>query len=444
MKKIFRVILVIIIMAAGAWWFITWRNSSAPVEHSEPVEHTVELGSIVQTVESSGVVAANLEVEIKCKASGEVINLPCDISDTVAEGDLLVELDPVDELRNVEIAQVSLQQSRANLEKAGRNLMIAENDLATARERAELDLETARLRADDERSKAERIRELFENGFAGEEENESAETAAQTAEAAVEQALIALEDLNSDEAALELRRQDVLLAEANMESARISLSIANQRLDDTKVYAPMDGVVTERQVQIGQIISSGISNTGGGTTTMVISDLTRIFVLAAVDESDIGRISPDQRVTITADAYPGMVFDGSVQRIAQKGTNVSNVVTFEVKIEVNSAMKHLLMPEMTANVEIIIVDKSDVITVPVNAVSRGEDGHYVTVKLADGGTESRLVEVGINNGALIEITGGLSEGEIILIDESSAFSQWRNDGSSGGRPAGGLGGTRPH
>jgi len=441
MKKFSRfiIILIIIIIAATVWYFKRPGNGEGD-DVPQLVELEIEPGRIAQTVESTGSVAANLEVEIKCKASGEILDLPFDVSDVVSEGDLIVTLDPVDEQRNVEISQVSLTQSQANLTKARQNLSIAEDNLITARERAELDLATATLRAEDARASADRIQELYENGFAGDEEYEAAITAAETAEANVAQAILSLEDLDTDEAALELRRQDVRLAEAGLESSRISLSIANQRLDDTRVYSPMDGVVTQRSVQIGQIISSGISNTGGGTPVMVLSDMSRLFVLASVDESDIGTVVAGQRVAITADAFPGQVFDGVVDRIAQKGENMQNVVTFEVKIEVTSENLNILKPEMTANVEIFTIEKDNVITVPINAVARSHGSQTVQVVKSDGTTEERVVETGINNGTSLEITSGLNVGDVILIHEGSMSSRWRTEGGAPSHGGMGFGG----
>ena len=147
----------------------------------------------------------------------------------------------------------------------------------------------------------------------------------------------------------------------------MSLDLARQRLTETRVVSPVDGVVTQRAVQIGQIISSGISNVGGGTTALVVSDLSRIFVLAAVDESDIGQVRPGQRVKVTVDAYRNREFAGEVVRISPRGVNVSNVVTFEVKIEVTARDKELLRPEMTANVEILIDERPDALLAPSDA-----------------------------------------------------------------------------
>ncbi|RPI62401.1 MAG: HlyD family efflux transporter periplasmic adaptor subunit, partial [Planctomycetaceae bacterium] len=201
-------------------------------------------------------------------------------------------------------------------------------------------------------------------------------------------------------------------------------------------------VVTARNIQIGQIVSSGITNTGGGTTVMTVSDLSQIFVLAAVDESDIGKVKVGQKVITTVDAFPGKVFPGRVVRIATKGVNSSNVVTFEVKILVISPEQDLLKPEMTANVEIVCASKDSVVMVPSEAVVRKGGKSQVTVIDASGATTDRPVEVGINDGTNVEITDGLSEGETVIVRKDNGDSKWKGGQDRPMSPGRMMGGPR--
>jgi len=162
---------------------------------------------------------------------------------------------------------------------------------------------------------------------------------------------------------------------------------------------------------------------------MVLSDLSRLFILASVDESDIGKVELGQKVIITADAFPGKRFFGKIDRIATKGINVSNVVTFEVKIEVRGRNRSLLKPEMTANVEIIVAEKEDVMMVPSEVVLYKKGGHFVRVKKDDGSIEERPVQSGISNGVDIEITKGLSLDDTIIYRKGEARSRWRTEQS---------------
>jgi len=357
---------------------------------------------------------------------------------------------------------VALKSAQAKRDQAKHNLAVAEQNLGTTTQRAEAALTSAQVKAQDAADKAARMKALFEKKLASREEYDTAVTAEATArtelanaqaavkdlgaaklaieakrqdvllaEAAVESAQIAIKKLDTARLAIEVKRQDVALNAAQAESRRINLSLAKQGFDDTKVMAPMDGVVSARNVQIGQIISSAISNVGGGTTILTLADLSSIYVLATVDESDIGGVKEDQTVLVTADAFPGRRFQGKVVRIAAKGVNASNVVTFEVKIEVLGRNKALLKPEMTANVEVLIEEKENVFLVPTEAVTRRQRERIAMVVKPDGSTEERVVEVGIQDGTRVEITKGLSEGETVQVRKAEADSAWRKSAPRG-------------
>ncbi|HSH70722.1 MAG TPA: efflux RND transporter periplasmic adaptor subunit [Deferrisomatales bacterium] len=436
MKK--WVLIGVAVVAVAAAGFYLWPRSQAAKSGEPEPTATVERGAIVNTVVSDGKVVSNLDVEIKCKASGEIVRLPFDVSQTVKKGELLVELDPVDEERSVRQAEANLASAEARLVSARESLVLDQANLATDRQRAQSAIEAAGAQARDARAKADRLQELLGRKLASPEESETAETGAVQAAAALEGAKIRLEELDAAERALELGRQQIRVAEAQVQGDRVALDVARQRLANTRVEAPMDGVVTARDVQVGQIISSPISNVGGGTTVLTLSDLTRMFVLAAVDEADIGRVQVGQPARVTVDAFPGKRFGGSVVRIAPRGVNVSNVVTFEVKIEVTSAEKTLLRPEMTANIEIVAARREDALLIPADAVVRKRGKSQVTVRMADGTKEDRVVETGIGDGQQVEITAGLVEGETVLVRKGEAESKWR------GSNRGPLGMGRPH
>ncbi|MCX6999121.1 MAG: efflux RND transporter periplasmic adaptor subunit [Candidatus Sumerlaeota bacterium] len=273
-------------------------------------------------------IVPNLDVDIKCKASGQIVELPYDISDEVGSGTLILEIDPIDMARYAKQSGVKLAASQFRLIQARLNLKVAEQNLVTQRMKVDASLKSAQASYDDTKSKAERMKQLFEKKLASREDFDTAQTTAVQAQSDLENAHASSEDLKTQEISLDLKRQDISLAENQVESDKINEDLAEQQLKDTKVFSPIDGVVSARTVQVGQIISSGISNVGGGTTVLTLSDLSRIYVLASVDESDIGKVDEEQDVLITADAYPEKFFSGKVVRIATKGVNASNVVTF--------------------------------------------------------------------------------------------------------------------
>jgi HlyD family secretion protein len=449
MRRLSVVAVLAILGAAGVW---TWKGRSAPESPEAARQQTalVERGSLRTAVAASGRVVANLDVEIKAKSSGEIVRLPFDLSDSVKKGELLLELDPSDEQRRLEQAEVSLAASKARLAQARQSVANAQSQATTGKKSATASVQAARARAAEAKAKADRAKMLWEEKLISQQEYDTARSSALQAAADVEVAAARMEESAVDQGTIELRRQDVLQAEAQLQSAQVDLTLAQQRVRDTLVHAPMDGVVTAREVQIGQIISSGISNVGGGTTVLVLSDLSRLFVLASVDESDIGSIAAGQSSLITVDAFPGQRFRGRVERIAPRGVNNQNVVTFEVKIAVLGRNKDRLRPEMTANVEIVTTEKDDALLVPAAAVVRSRNERLVTVVLPDGTTEERTVETGLADATRVEVTAGLAEGESVLVPEETD-SRWRRGQSDADRArqraqrmmmSGGAGGGR--
>ena len=431
MKKILIVVLIAALAAGGGFWY--WRTRAKKSTAVAPAPTAkVERGPVRQTVSSTGKVVSNLDVEIKCKASGEVVKLPFDISQAVKKGDLLLELDPRDEQQRVRQAEATVRAAQARLINAKESLSLADEKLKTDRQRADAALTAAQARAQDTRAKADRTRELLGKKLASLEEAETAATAAAQAAAESENAATGIAELKNQERTLEQARQQIRIAEAQVDNDQVDLDLARQRLTETRVVSPLDGVVTQRAVQIGQIISSGISNVGGGTTALVVSDLSRIFVLAAVDESDIGQVRPGQRVKVTVDAFRNREFAGEVARISPRGVNVSNVVTFEVKLEVTARDKELLRPEMTANVEILIDERPDALLAPADAIFRRGGKTWVSLAGSSGAKIDREVSTGISDGRRTEILSGLTVGETVLVQ--GADSKWNGQGQRPGGP----------
>ncbi|HEX4053796.1 MAG TPA: efflux RND transporter periplasmic adaptor subunit [Tepidisphaeraceae bacterium] len=431
MTKTLTIVFVAAAVAASAGAAMVLHQRDAKTAATLPTDSYTAAATrsdIVEAVSATGPVASNLDVQIKCRAYGEVIKLPFDISDKVKKGDLLIQLDQKDEKVLYDQAVVTLEQSQSKLKEAQETERMGELDLKTATEQADANIISAQVKETNLQKLAARQQQLLTQTLAAPQDFETAQTNAAQAVADLEAAKVAKEELKSQEVALEVKKEDVELARQQVELDTISLQNAKQQMDYTTVVSPMDGVVSDLETQMGMIISSAISNVGGGTSVMTISDMSHIFVLASVDESDIGGVVVGQDVDITADAFPGKHFSGKVVRIATQGVNTSNVVTFEVKIDVTSDNKALLKPQMTANVEIIESSEHDVITVPMMAIVRKQQKTFVTIVKPDGSTEDREVEIGINDGENQEIVSGLSGGEQVLVFKGDSNSSWSNTG----------------
>ncbi len=275
-------------------------NGGASVVDTAPVERR----DIIVSAEATGVVEPIQVVEIKSKASGEIIDMAVETGQVVERGDLLVQVDTRD-LKN------TVEQAKADLEVAQASLTVAE-------------------------ARKGRSDRLLVSGLLSEQEHE--------------QTLL-----------------DYSTAKAQLVKARTVLELAGERLADATVRAPSAGTILSKNVEEGNIISSATSQVTGGTVLLTMADLTEVQVRTLVDETDIGRIEPGLRASITVEAHRDREFTGTVLKIEPLAVVEQTVTMFPVLTQISNE-EGLLKPGMNADVEIHIDQKLDVVTVPVDAV----------------------------------------------------------------------------
>lgn len=265
---------------------------------------TISKRDIIVAVEAAGTVEPILTVEIKSKASGEVLKVNGETGDLIEAGTLLVQIDKRTP-RNL------LAQAQANLEAAIARRKIAETQEA-------------------------RSRTLLESRT--------------------------INDVDYEKSQLELAN-----AKADVVSSRVAVENARITLDDTDVLAPLTGTIIEKLVEPGQVISSPMMDFGGGTSLMKMADLTTVQVRALVDETDVGKIEPGKAVSVRVTAYPNQPFPGEVYKIEPQAQEEQSVTTFAVLIRLPNP-EGLLRPGMNADVGIRIVDSEQVLAVPTIAL----------------------------------------------------------------------------
>jgi HlyD family secretion protein len=264
---------------------------------------------IVVSVEAAGVVEPLLTVEVKSKASGEILSIQGDTGDYIGQGTLLVRIDRRSPRNQLAQAEAELEAAKARRSIADAQ-QIRSKTLLSSRTINEVDYEKTILE--------------FANAKA-----------------------------------------EVIRGQVSVENARIAL-------DDADVKAPISGTIVEHLVEKGQVISSPTMDVGGGTLLMKMADLSSVRVMALVDETDIGKIKPDQPVTVTVTAYPNQPFEGIVAKIEPQATEEQTVTTFSVLIILDNE-SGLLRPGMNADVEIRIAERRDIVAVPTVALKVERD-----------------------------------------------------------------------
>ncbi len=261
----------------------------------------VQRGTVEEVVTSTGAMQPTETVEVGTQVSGQISNIYVDFNDRVKKGELLAEIDPTLLQQEVRSAEASLARSQAELSQASRTL--------------------------------DRTKELFEAKVA----------------------------TTSD---LETAQYQYDVAQSSSEQAQIALDRAKRNLEYTVIRAPVDGVVIERAVDVGQTVAASMS---APILFLLAGDLSRMEILASVDESDIGLVQPGQDVEFSVQAYPDQVFHGTVSQVRIQSTVVENVVTYGVVITVDNSDGRLL-PGMTATVRFIVARAENVLKVSNSAL----------------------------------------------------------------------------
>ena len=300
-----KVVLILgaLALAAAAVYFVRGRQDPKTSQRELPTAEAKRLDLEI-VAEASGLLEPIRVVEVKSKASGEVLRVLVETGSKAAQGELLTEIDP--------------------------------RDVQNVLTQAEADLESARVRLKTVEAQRQRMEALRATGVVTQQELEASVDAAATARAAL------------------------VRAETNLQLAR-------ERRKDVTIRAPIAGTILERSIEPGQIIASATSNVSGGTTLFKMADMSEMQVRTKVDETDIGKIHPGQEARVALEAYPGRNFIGEVIKIEPQAVVEQNVTLFPVLIRLKNP-EGLLKPGMNAEVFVEIASRKDVITVPNTAV----------------------------------------------------------------------------
>jgi multidrug efflux pump subunit AcrA (membrane-fusion protein) len=438
-----KTLITIIVLAAVVGGYM-WVSKNARLEIGALMGETAKVrrGDLVVPINASGNIKPASVTQIKSKASGEVILLPFEVGAMVKKGELVVQLLDVDEkvnadraqsdseraeiaLKNAEIAlemrqTVDVQTANANLEKA-----------KAAKARADL-LVKLKKELEDESPVDVRPREAME-----------VETAAREAAAAV---AMAQADVNRAELNIKIAEQDIKTAAEAAKAAKRTFDDALQRLKETKVFSPIDGMVLSRNVQIGEVIQGGKTMFTGGTVLMEIADVGEIFAVVNVDEADIGQVRqiapPSARpgassqpatlpegtieagepVEVTVETFKEEKFEGVIERISPQSEIVAAIATFKVWIRITSENRDLLKSLLNTQAEAHFTARSvrGALLVNYDAIQKnptGEDyGVYIPVDApGQQRKDAKFVpcKFGVDNGIDVEVREGLKEGDVV-------------------------------
>jgi HlyD family secretion protein len=334
---------VVVLAAAGGgfWWWQAQREAAAaPLLRFGKIER----GALTAAVSSSGTVSPVSQVIVGTQVSGQIKEMLADFNTEVKKGQPIARLDP-------ETFDYKVRQATADVEAARAAVLNAQANAAAV----QAGVSKARLDADNAARDLARTQDLLAKQFVSQAEFERARNVAGTL----------AESLKVAQAQAEVAKAQVTSAQAVVRQREAALAQARVDLERTEIRSPVDGVVIKRSVDVGQTVAASLQ---APELFVIARNLSDMQVEAAIDEADIARVRPGQKVAFTIDAFPGRSFEGSVKQVRKAAVSAQNVVTYTVVVGFANPGS-LLLPGMTANVRIVTETRDNVLKVP-NAALR--------------------------------------------------------------------------
>lgn len=386
LKRLVALVGLVGLVAGG----IVWRKKNAPPPPPRYMTQALTEGDVVETVQSTGVVKPLTEVKVGAQVSGRVARVVVDFNSQVKRGDLLAEIDPM--LLGAQVQQQRSQMAAQRASKAG----------------AEARVQMAQISLD-------RLKQL-------------------RAENLVNQA-----EIDQAQGQLDVAKAEVAQIKAQLGASAASIAAAGANLSFTKIYAPIDGVVTDRQIDEGQTVAASFQTP---VLFTIAEDLRKMRVYADVDEADVGKLTEGMEAETQVDAFPGERFKGTVGQVRFNPNSVQGVVTYTAVIEVSNPERKL-RPGMTATVTVRTKEARKAQRLPNAALrfkptpEKGPDGKPLPTppeKPLDPGTgriflltdgtpgkekiEPRILKVGVTDGVHTALLEPLDAAVKVVIDEA--------------------------
>ncbi|HTM79227.1 MAG TPA: efflux RND transporter periplasmic adaptor subunit, partial [Devosia sp.] len=398
MKLFVRLLIVVVIvggLGAAAWW-----HFAAPEAATEPTTIAVKRGTIEQTVLASGVLQAASLVSIGAEVSGRIDSVAVVLGQTVKKGDLIAQIDSLNQENAVKAAQAALAGIEA--QKRAQQATLVQTKAALAR--------TTQM---------------------------------------LQRSLVAQTDFDTAQAAVDSGEAQIDGLDAQIAQSNLQVESAQLNLSRTKIVAPSDGTVVALLVDAGQTV-----NANSATPTIAeIANMDTMVIKAEISEADVVRVAAGQRVYFTILGEPDVQIDATLRAIEPAPTSInSDSTATDTAIYYNGLFDvpnpdHKLRISMTAQVTIVLDEAQNALVLPSGLLTRKDRDGNPIVQVYDPKTQARSprpVKIGLDNNVMAQITDGLSEGDLVVQSNAPAAARTASTGGRGGfgGPGGGVFGGR--
>lgn len=380
-KTIITVIILLIVAISG---FFIYKKFFVPPTIKVLETAKVQKDSIKGVIVETGIIKPQVGavVKIGARATGEISKMFVKVGDVVKKGQLIALID------DREIRQ-SIEQQKAALLAARNTLSQIELTYPERIKEAKANFEYAKINY-------EREKELLKHEFTTMDSVDKAKSQFEAAEANLKRL--------KDEYETQLK-----ISKANIEEKIAQLQQTETRLTYTRIYSPIDGVVSDVTAQEGETIVAGLQV----ANLVTVLDPLMLEMWIYVDETDIGRVSLGQKVEYTVDTYPEKIFHGKIEKIYPQPVVKDNIVYYLSIVRIDRTDARFLKPEMTTHVKIVFDEKTDILTIP-NAAIKFEKGKQVVYRVYDKDKIEKVeVKIGIRGEGKSEVISGIKENEIV-------------------------------
>ncbi len=406
-------VVIVLALAALFGWENMSANAAAANNHLQTA--TVQRGTLVATVNAAGNVSAPESAALNFQTSGRVAQVNVQVGDTVKQGQVLMTLDTSD-------LQLALQSAQANLANAQANLDSAKSKDSTnfqqiAAAKATLDKSAAALQQ--AQAAYDRIGGASNPSIGMTQQSVALQQASDDYKSALANYNITVAGINDTA---------LRAAQAQVDSAQIAVEQAQSNIDKAKIVAPFDGVVSALNVNVGDMAGSSSGGASGGASNppVTVTNLSNLEVQVTVAEVDFPKIKVGETAQLTLDALPGKTYNAKVVKVDPVGTITQGVVNYPVTVQITDADTSI-DPGMTANLNVVVDQRTNVLMIPARAVRTQGTQKIVTV-LYKGQTIQDPVTTGLTNDQNVEITSGLQEGDVVVLNQT----QTQTSGARGG------------
>jgi HlyD family secretion protein len=392
----FGAFLIIATIGLGIYFY---QRNTKEAENYEVVQP--EKTDIIKKTVATGAIRPRKEVMVKPQVSGVVDEIYVEEGELVTKGQKLARIKLVP-------SEVNINTAKSNVELARLRLQEAQRELARQRNlnKQQLDVEEARAGFENAKQEEARQRGLFEEGVISEQDYNRFKLDLELARAAFENAkVVAQNSVKQFETEVDIREQELQAAINNLQLLREGAS-ANSRQVANIVTSTLDGMVLDIPVEEGTSVIER-NNFNEGTSIAIVADMNALIFEGKVDESDVGKLKEGMPLLLTVGAIDNQSFDATLEFISPKGEDEEGTVKFEVRAAVKSTDDVFLRAGYSANADIILDRRKQVLAIQERDILYESDTTYVEVKTGDRSFEKRQVELGLSDGIKVEVLGGL-------------------------------------